>query len=320
MKKAPIRFRPYLKTVIWGGNKICEFKGIPQHKPDIGESWEISAVPGFVSVVEDGDYQGLTLTELIDRFGDKLLGKEVFRKYNGKFPLLFKLIDANDNLSVQVHPDENLAMRRHNCMGKSEMWYIIDADSDARIFAGLKETISPHDYDRHVAGSTLMDVIATHESHPGDVFFLPPGRVHSIGRGNLLAEIQQSSDVTYRIYDFDRTDSDGNRRELHTELAREAIDLNRYEGYRQPAVDDSIEDAELIDSEHFRIRRLLLNGDFNMRQDSSSFTVLMCVKGNATIEYPGGCMTLSQGRTVLVPAILTDYTLKGNAVILISRS
>lgn len=318
--KTPLRFKPYLKPVIWGGDKICALKGIEQPEPNIGESWEISAVPGHESVVDGGVYDGLTIKDLIATFGPGLLGEEVYERYGGNFPLLIKLIDANDNLSVQVHPDDSLAMQRHGCLGKTEMWYIIDSEEEARIYAGLQLELTPEEYEMRVKDNRLMDALAVHDSNPGDVFFLPAGRVHAIGAGNLLAEIQESSDVTYRIYDYSRRDKEGNLRELHTELAKDAIDFKVHSNYKNPPVPDEKSRAELASCEHFTTYRVILEGEADLSFDTLSFTVVMCVEGNALLAYPGGEMTLNVGQTLLIPAVLEDVHLEGNAVILISRS
>jgi len=316
IKNEPIIFAPYLKSVIWGGNKICKYKDILQETENIGESWEISAVPGHVSVVEWGEYAGLSLTELIDRFGPNLLGEKVYQKYGGEFPLLIKLIDANDNLSVQVHPDDKLAKIRHNCLGKTEMWYIISADRGAKIYSGFNKTISPEEYENKVADGSLIDVLATHDSNPGDVFYLPAGRVHAIGAGNLLAEIQESSDITYRIFDYNRKDANGNTRELHTEQAKDAIDYKVYNDYKSESPSDSIIDAEIVKCSHFDIRRVVVNGDIELDFNPGSFTVVICLRGTFII----GDTTIAQGHTVLLPATFNHVTVKGNATILTAQA
>lgn len=320
INQAPIRFSSYLKTVIWGGDKICSYKGIAQPEPNIGESWEISAVPGHVSVVEEGPYKGLRLTELIDMFGSELLGDKVVEKYGENFPLLIKIIDASDNLSVQVHPDDKLAQERHNSLGKTEMWYIIDADKDAKIYAGLNTVMTPDEYTRRVAGGTFAETLAVHDSHPGDVFFLPAGRVHAIGAGNLLAEIQESSDVTYRIYDYDRRDAAGNTRELHTALAKDAIDYTVYEEYKSPRPDEKDKDCTIVKDDHFTVNRVAVNGEMNLKFREGSFTVIICIDGNAELTYPAGKMQLKQGQTILLPATLTTLTVSGTATLLTTQA
>lgn len=320
IEEVPIRFVPYLKTVIWGGNKICAYKGIEQKEPNIGESWEISAVPGYESIVAEGSYKGKSILEMIDMFGEELLGKDVYKKYNGKFPLLIKLIDANDNLSVQVHPDDNLAKKRHNSLGKTEMWYIIDSDEGAKIYAGLNKELTAEEYERKVAENSLTEVLAVHDSKPGDIFFLPAGRVHAIGAGNLLAEIQESSDVTYRIYDYGRKDKEGNTRELHTELAKDAIDFKVYSEYKNPPVSDDNDDCEIVKCDHFTTRRVLIKGEKNLQFDNSSFTVIIGIEGEAELMHKNGVTSIKPGETYLLPAVMKDVKLKGNATLLISRA
>ncbi len=314
----PIAFTPYLKSVIWGGNKICEYKGITQPVDKIGESWEISAVPGHVSVVEAGRYAGMTLNELIDKFGEQLLGMKVIDRYGKKFPLLIKLIDAADNLSVQVHPDDQLAMKRHNSLGKTEMWYIISTDRDAKIYAGLSKEITPDEYQSKVSDGTFTDVLATHDSNPGDVFFLPAGRVHAIGAGNLLAEIQESSDITYRIFDYNRRDANGNTRELHTELAKDAIDYNVYDNYKSERKQN--ESGSLVTCDHFNVTKILADGDINLTFPNDSFTVVMCIDGDLTYSTQSGKHHLTKGHTLLLPATMTKLPLTGQATILLAQS
>lgn len=320
IEKAPIRFVPYLKSVIWGGEKIAKYKDIRQDDPNIGESWEISAVAGHESVVAEGPYKGKHIIELIENFGPDLLGKDVYDRYDGKFPLLVKLIDANDNLSVQVHPDDDLAMERHGSLGKSEMWYIIEAEDGAKIYSGLNREMTPEEYVRMVEDNTIEDALAVHDSHPGDVFFLPAGRVHSIGSGNLLAEIQESSDITYRIYDYGRRDAKGNTRELHTEQAKDAIDYTFHQDYRSEAPDPQESYAVIAECSHFKVRRLLLDGEMSLENSDASFTAIMCLEGKALVEYEGGSMPMKKGETLLLPAVLTSVKLKGKGTLLTARS
>lgn len=320
IEKTPIFFEPYLKSVIWGGNKICAYKGVRHTEENIGESWEISAVPGHESVVASGKYAGRNISELIAEFGSELLGDRVAEKYHNKFPLLIKIIDANDNLSVQVHPDDALAMKRHNSLGKTEMWYIIDAEKNAKIYSGLKREITPDEYVRHVSDNTFADLLAVHSSAPGDVFFLPAGRIHAIGAGNLLAEIQESSDITYRIYDYDRRDAHGNPRELHTEQAKDAIDYTVHNDYKSAPVSADEKDAVVAECSHFRVRRILLDGKESAEFDPSSFAVVMCLEGSARLFCPDGEMTLTKGQSVLCPAVLHKIKLEGHATLLTAQA
>lgn len=314
---APITFKPYLKSVIWGGNKICSYKGMGHSLRSIGESWEISEVPGHESIVESGPYKEMSLSELIERYPTDLLGPKVIDRYGVKFPLLVKFIDAADNLSVQVHPDDKLAKCRHNSLGKTEMWYIINCDEDAKIYAGLNTPMTPDGYARRVADGTFADTLAVHDSDPGDVFFLPAGRVHAIGAGNLLAEIQESSDVTYRIHDYNRRDANGNCRELHTELAKDAIDFAVYPEYKSPRPSGTDKKRQLVDCEHFSVSQLNLDGEDEIRLCHDSFTILMCVGGAVRLSYPAGDMILTQGHTCLIPAVLPSLSLTGSATLLL---
>lgn len=325
MMKQPVRFAPYLKSVIWGGSNIAPYKGITSDQEKIGESWELSSVPGHVSVVADGPYKGMTLTELIEKFGATLMGKANLEKYGTTFPLLVKLIDAADNLSVQVHPDNRLAMERHHSLGKTEMWCVIATDDNAKIYAGLSQQITPDEYERRVADNTIMDVIAEHDSAAGDVFFLPAGRIHAIGAGNLLAEIQQTSDVTYRIYDYDRRDKDGNPRQLHTAQARDAIDYNVYPEYKSRP-----QGPLLADCPYFTVSRLNVDkAETAIPHERDSFTIVMCLSGEALISYPTTdaagkpCRqqyAARQGETLLFPASMDTLTVTGPATLLTAQS
>lgn len=306
--------------MIWGGDKICRYKGIKQSEPQIGESWEISAVPGHESVVAEGEYKGMSITELIDLFGDDMLGHDVMARYEGKFPLLIKLIDANDNLSVQVHPDDKLAKMRHKSLGKTEMWYIIHADEGAKIYAGFNTEMSQEEYSQRVAQGTFAETLAVHDSSKGDVFFLPAGRVHAIGAGNLLAEIQESSDITYRIYDYDRKDANGNPRELHTDLAKDAIDYKVYSDYKNPPSDARVSDNLLVECNHFSTNRIMLDGELDLGLTHDSYTVLICIEGDVRLVCEREDMLLSPGSTVLLPAIMTGIRLRGYGTLLCTHS
>lgn len=320
IKKQPIVFEPYLKTVIWGGDKIKGYKNIITDLEKIGESWEISGVPGHVSVVSEGPYKGKNLNELINEFETQLLGEDVMKKYGRDFPLLIKIIDAADNLSVQVHPDDELAGKRHNSLGKTEMWYIIDTDKGAKIYAGLREQLNPDEYKKRVEEGTFSDTLSVHDSKAGDVFFLPAGRVHAIGAGNLLAEIQETSDVTYRIYDYDRRDSNGNPRELHTELAKDAIDYTVLDTYKSetPSKDDKV--AVLAQCEHFTTKRIFTDGETELSLSPKTFHIMIGIEGELTLIYPEGSMSLSPGMSVLLPAVMGSIKIKGKGTLLLTSS
>lgn len=317
--KAPLRFEPYLKSVIWGGDKICRYKGIRQDQPKIGESWEISAVPGHESVVADGPFKGETLTALIDKFGERLLGTKVMRQYGGKFPLLIKIIDANDDLSVQVHPDDTLAMKRHNCAGKTEMWYIIGNEPGAKIYAGLNTKMDGEEYVRRVKEGTFAETLAWTEPAPGDVYFIPAGRVHAIGAGCLLAEIQQSSDITYRIYDYDRRDAQGNTRQLHTEEAKDAINYEVLPDYRNPRLQDREGVTPLVECPYFNTYKVIADGSEKLPLSPESFTILICTEGACTLHCPGGDTDMRPGMTLLLPAAISRASVEGKATLLLSN-
>lgn len=314
-----LHFAPYLKSVIWGGERIAPFKGIATDQTCIGESWEISAVPGHVSTVDRGPLKGKSLSELINEHGAELVGEKIYRKFGENFPLLIKLIDARDDLSVQVHPDDNLAQKRHSCPGKTEMWHIIDTTPDAKIYVGLKEEITPGDYERRVADNSIMDVIAAYDSAPGDTFFLPAGRIHAIGAGNLLAEIQETSDITYRIYDYDRRDKDGNPRQLHTAEARDAIDYTVHPDYRS-----STEGSLLADCDYFVVNNIKPDGSIVILPHTrDSFTIVMCLDGEAEITCSTDeanperqTLRIKQGETLLFPATLHLITATGKCNLL----
>ncbi len=315
----PYKFKPYLKTTLWGGDRIAPYKGITTAQPNIGESWEISCVPGHESIsidrglIDDVDV-GLTLTQLIDKYKGRLVGQSIYRRFGNAFPLLVKFIDSRQDLSVQVHPDDELAMQRHGCPGKTEMWYIIRSDMGAKIYAGLKESITPADYERLAKAqpedghSPMQDVIATHEAHDGDLFFLPAGRLHAIGAGNFLAEIQETSDITYRVYDFDRKDANGQPRELHIDQAKDAIDYRVWPSYRS-SYDSTKPISQLISCPHFVVHRVVVQVARQVDFHCDSFVVVMCLWGDANING----INIRQGETILVPACENVLYIFGNA-------
>ena len=315
----PFKFEPYLKSVLWGGEKIAKYKGIVTDQHNIGESWEISGVDGHESVVAEGDDKGLNLRQIIEKYKGDLVGNAVYAKYGDTFPLLVKIIDAKGDLSVQVHPDDTLAKARHNSYGKTEMWYIIDAEEGAPIYAGLSKQITPEEYEKLVAENAIMDVIARHDSHAGDLFFLPAGRIHAIGAGNLLAEIQQTSDITYRVYYFDRRDANGNPRELHTEQAKDAIDYTVYPEYKSEYDRNGKSATPLVKCQYFDVKREIIDGVSTIDASTDSFMIIMCLDGEATItDNLGGVTHVKKGESILVPAVITSMKAEGNATFMTS--
>lgn len=301
----PLKFKPILKTLVWGGEKIAPFKGIETDQHNIGESWELSGVKDNESVVANGPLAGRTITELIAEYKDRLIGRANYEKTGTEFPLLIKFIDARQDLSIQVHPDDRLAAERHNgSKGKTEMWYVVNADKDAHLMSGLTRAITPEEYVARVADNTITEVLHDYKVSPGDVFFLPAGRIHSIGAGSFIAEIQQTSNITYRIYDFGRLGLDGKPRELHTELAKDAIDYSVYDDYRTHYTEKKNEETELVSCSYFTTS--LLETDRPYRKDLSgldSFLIVICTAGKGEIvDNEGNRESIRQGETVLIPA------------------
>lgn len=316
----PLKFRPILKSAIWGGEKIAPLKGIETSQTQIGESWEVSGVKGNESVVENGPDAGLTLTQMIEKYGAALVGEKNYETFGTTFPLLIKIIDAAGDLSLQVHPDDELAKKRHNSLGKTEMWYIVDTEPNAVICAGLKESITPEQYVEKVNDNSLMDVVAHHNSKPGDIFFLPAGRIHSIGAGNLLVEVQETSDITYRIYDFGRVDAKtGKPRELHVDLAKDAIDYSVKPNYVTEPGTNLDGTTELVTCSHFSVYRIDVDGEKTYHLTYSHFTTLTCIEGELTItDDRGNSIELRAGYSALIPAMAKSFTLKGKAQLILA--
>ena len=304
----PLKFKPIFKEKIWGGNKLNTIlrKDLPQNKK-IGESWEISGVKDNISVVSNGQLAGNNLQELIEIYMGDLVGDRVFEKFEIEFPLLIKFIDANKVLSIQVHPDDELARQRHNAFGKTEMWYIIQADKNSDIITGFKQEINKEQYQKYFREGKLTQILNIENAEAGDVFFIPAGRVHATGKGILLAEIQQTSDITYRIYDWDRKDKNGNSRELHIELALDAIDFTTYDNYKTPYNKTKNQSVSIAECKYFRTNIL----DFNnsIEKDYSlvdSFIIIMCLKGTLLIHNMNNKEQVNPGETVLIPASLDN--------------
>ena len=275
----PLKFNTIFKTVVWGGEKIAPFKGIETEQHNIGESWELSGVKGNESVVAEGGLAGKTIAELAQTYKGQLLGEKVYAKTGTEFPLLIKFIDARDDLSIQVHPDDALAGERHNgSKGKTEMWYVVQADDNAHLMSGLTRKITPEEYAAKVEDNTITDVLHDYNVQAGDVFFLPAGRIHSIGTGCFIAEIQQTSDITYRIYDFGRVGLDGKPRELHTELSKAAIDYTVLDDYKTMYEDVKNADNQIVDCEYFTTSLFDLTQPVSTPVKAhDSFMIVICV-------------------------------------------
>lgn len=310
MKLYPFLFEPNLHSVVWGGNQLRPYKGLEPTDDPIGESWEVSAVPSSTSIISNGEYKGKDIISLINEQPEAILGKKVNEKYNGKLPLLVKFIDAKRDLSIQVHPNDEMAMHEHGKMGKTEMWYVIKADKGAHLYAGFKEEITPQEYQKRIADGSITEVLADHQVKAGDVFYLPSGRIHAICGGVMLAEVQQSSDVTYRIYDYKRLGMDGKPRELHTELAAKALDYHVEDNYRTDYKDVTNKALHIIGTPFFDVRVMEVSKLFHRDlKKYDSFIITMCIEGDCIIHVrsTGEEILLKQGNSTLIPAAIADY-------------
>ncbi len=298
------QFNPILKSLIWGGEKIAPFKGITTDQKKIGESWDLSGVTGNISVVNAGPYEGKNLQELLESLNENLVGKANYSRFGNEFPLLIKFIDAQDALSIQVHPDDTLSEVRHGKKGKTEMWYVVDATPGAKIRVGFSKEITPNEYEQHIKDNTILDVLQEYEAKKGDFFYLPAGRIHSIGAGCLIAEVQQTSDVTYRIYDFCRKDTEGNERELHTELSKDAIDFTHLSNYKGEYSLEKNKGIQLASCPYFTTHLYDLTEKKHLDyKELDSFVTVMCLEGAAQImDESNDPVEVKQGETILVSA------------------
>ena len=303
MEIYPLKFTPIMKDRLWGGDKLKKLFSKPSETNTTGESWELSGVPGDVSVVSNGDLKGTTLTSLIDTYSEDFLGQSVVDRFGKEFPILIKFIDAKKDLSIQLHPNDELAKKRHNSFGKTEMWYIMDADPKANLIVGFNKDVDKEQYKASLENDSLEDLLNYEEVKEGDTFFINTGKVHAIGAGVLLAEIQQTSDVTYRVFDFNRKDKNGNLRELHTELALDAIDYTKKEDFKVVYSADKNVANNMVDCPYFKTN--IIDLDTNYNQDISnrdSFSIYMCVSGEAIIENEFGNVSITKGETIILAA------------------
>lgn len=307
----PIKFEPILKSKIWGGEKLVNLLKKKSDQKDVGESWEISDVEGDTSIVTNGSLKGRNLKELIAEFKGDLVGSKIYNHFGEKFPLLIKYIDAKTALSIQLHPHDDLAKKRHNSFGKTEMWYVMQADENSNLIVGFKDNVSSETYLKHLENKSLVDILNFDVVSKGDVYFIPTGRVHAIGAGVMLAEIQQTSDITYRIYDWDRVDDAGNERELHTQEAVDAIDYKYQKEYRTAYSKEQNISLEIVSCPYFTTNVLPIKGTVSINNsDKDSFVIYMCVEGNVSFEYDENEMVnLSMGETLLVPACLKSFSI-----------
>lgn len=307
----PLKFQSILKERLWGGTKLKEVLNKPIASDITGESWELSTVSGDVSVVSNGVLANTPLNTLIDEFPEALLGKSVVERFGKEFPILIKFIDAKQDLSIQLHPNDELALKRHNSFGKTEMWYVMDADAGAELIVGFNKDVTKAEYAKSLADDALPNLLNYEPVKEGDTFFINTGKIHAIGAGVLLAEIQQTSDVTYRVFDFNRKDKDGNFRELHTEMALDAMDYDKKDDFRVTYGTVLDKANDMVDCPYFRTNFLNLTKDFE--QDLAArdaFTIYMCVSGTASISADNGEVAIKKGETVLIPALANRIRIK----------
>ena len=310
MRLYPLKFKTIFKDKIWGGQKINTYLGKDfSPLPNCGETWEISGVKSDVSVVENGALAGKSLASILETHRGDLVGKQIYEKFGNEFPLLVKFIDANDDLSIQVHPDDELAKKRHKSFGKTEMWYVIQADQGASLIAGFNQKVNEEIYIEKLNSGKLADILNKEEVEAGDVFFLPAGRVHTIGKGLLIAEIQQTSDITYRIYDFDRVDDKGNKRELHTEEALAALDYGVYPEYKSVYDKKLNEPVHVVSCPYFSTNILEFTQSVTRDYSFDSFVIHVCVQGAYTLSYGDESLNVKMGDCVLIPASIDKISM-----------
>ena len=309
----PLKFEPLLKSTIWGGNKIIAFKHLDMKQEKVGESWEISGVPGNESIVADGEMKGKKLNEVVAELKDSFLGTENYKRFGNEFPLLIKFIDANTDLSIQVHPNDEIAKKQGKERGKTEMWYALPSEPDAKLYNGLKMQITPEQYKEMVENDTITDALAQYNVKEDDCFFIPAGRIHAIGTGCFVAEIQQTSDVTYRIYDFKRKDKDGNYRQLHTKEAAECIDYTVLADYRQNYTPAKNQGVSMVQCPYFTTAVYDLDEPMTLDySELDSFVILIGLKGEAKItDNEGNEITLKGGESIVVPASTQTLKVEG---------
>jgi mannose-6-phosphate isomerase len=309
----PIKFQPLLKQTLWGGDKIVTFKHLDSQLENVGESWEISGVKDNETIVKEGPLKGKSLNEVVAEQKDRLVGKENYQRFGDEFPLLIKFIDARQDLSIQVHPNDEIAHKQGKPRGKTEMWYLMESEPGAKLYCGLKKQITPDQYKEMVDNDTICDALAQYEVKEGDCFFLPAGRIHAIGPGCFLAEIQQTSDVTYRIYDYKRKDKNGNYRELHTKLAAESINYQVENDYRTHYVGRLNKGVSLVQCPYFCTAVYDLNEPMTLDySELDSFVILIGLKGEGRItDNEGNEVSIMAGDTLLIPATTETLSVSG---------
>ncbi|WP_299890582.1 type I phosphomannose isomerase catalytic subunit [uncultured Lacinutrix sp.] len=304
----PLKFQPILKEKIWGGNKLKSVLNKSIDQNNVGESWEISDVDGDASIVINGKLKGQSLKQLLKAFKGDLIGDKNFKVFQDKFPLLIKFIDAKKDLSIQLHPNDELAAKRHNSFGKTEMWYVMQADDDAKLIVGFNQKLDSKEYLKHLEAKTLTEILNFDSVTEGDTYFIEVGRVHAIGAGVMLAEIQQTSDVTYRVYDWDRVDSQGNKRELHNDLAIDAIDFNMKDNFRIDYLKKVNNSNEMVSCPYFTTNYIPVEAESILKENTfDSFIIYICVDGTVTINTKDFSETINKGETLLIPSAIKSF-------------
>jgi len=319
MELYPLKFQPVYSYRIWGGDKLKTVLNKNYEEKSIGESWEISDVKDNETIVAEGELIGQTLKQLIKEFKGDFVGNRVYNIFGNDFPLLIKFIDAETPLSIQVHPSDDLAKERHNSFGKNEMWYVMQAEKDAELIVGFNQKVTKEIYLEHLNDATLSEILNIEKVKSGDTFYIPTGRVHAIGAGVLLAEIQQTSNITYRIYDYDRVDDKtGEKRELHTDLALEAIDFEFYDNYKTTYQNIANISNELVHSAYFKTNIISVSGELDKDYSNlDSFIIYMCVKGTFDIVCNTKHYSLNIGETILIPATIKSVKIEAESAILL---
>jgi mannose-6-phosphate isomerase len=310
----PLMFQPILKDKIWGGEKLHQHFNKDSKSSQLGETWEVSTVPGDISVVSNGDLKGESLQELLNIYKADFLGENNFKRFGEQFPLLIKFIDAKQDLSIQLHPNDELAKTRHNSFGKTEMWYVMQADKDANLIVGFNKDVDKEIYLKHLKDNSLTKILNFDKVKEGDAYFIEAGRVHAIGAGVLLAEIQQTSDVTYRVYDWDRVDTDGNERELHNDIAIDAFDFEMKDDFRVSYEKHKNTSNEMVSCPFFITNFIEMDTNLKKENTQDSFMIYMCLDGEVEVTTDNSTTIISKGETVLIPAAVKSYNLKTDYV------
>ena len=319
MKKPlyPLKFQPILKEKIWGGQKLKTLLNKDSQLPNVGESWEISDVDGDTSIVANGDIVGQSLKFLLSTYKEDLIGNKNYKLFGDTFPLLIKFIDAKEDLSIQLHPNDEIAAKRHNSFGKTEMWYVMQADPDSNLIVGFNQEMTSEKYLKHLENKTLIEILNFENVKSGDTFIIREGKVHAIGAGVMLAEIQQTSDITYRIYDWDRMDNEGKQRDLHTDLALEAISFNLKNDFKVKYDKTANQSNKMVECPYFTTNYLKINKAINIKNTYDSFIIYMCVEGEAILTTSSYKEHIKTGETILIPANIFEFEITSkNATLL----